>query len=143
MGYNRFPKFADYFFKLMKEKEPGAKQVTVASKLGIKQGTLSKICGGMILPSDEMAARIAEIWGVDDLPNKVIEARREDAMKPLGNENNGEVDSAMKFIKAMVEDEQGKMLLKKAVEVENSEREGVFNEIEDFLRVINARACIL
>ena len=143
MSYKRFPKFAEYFSSLMKEKEPGAKQVEVASKLGITQGTLAKLCGGLSLPSDEMAARIAEIWGVDDLPNKVIEARREDAMKPLGNENSGEVDSAMKFIKAMVEDEQGKMLLKKAVEVENSEREGVFNEIEDFLRVINARAYIL
>lgn len=136
MSYKRFPKFAEYFSKMMKEKEPGWKQVEVATKLGITQGTLAKIRGGLSLPSDEMAAKIAEIWGVDDLPNKVIEARREDATKPLGKENGGEVVASIELIKAMLKDKQGKMLLKRVVEVENPEQEGVFDEIEDYLRSI-------
>lgn len=143
MSYKRFPKFAEYFSMLVKEKEPGMKQIDVALKLGIKQGTLSKICGGLLLPSDEMAARIADIWGVDDLPAMVVEARREDAAKALEGKNDGEVEVAMKFIKAMLEDEEGKTLLKKAVEVEISEQNEVFYEIEEFLKKINSRACIL
>lgn len=79
----RFPTFADYFNGLLKELEPRARQEEVAAKLGITQGALSKIKNGMMVPSDELASRIALVWGLEDFTEKVIEARREDTMKVL------------------------------------------------------------
>ena len=85
MSVKRFPKFAEYFNSLLKEKEPKAKQEEVAGKLGITQGALSKIKNGMMIPSDELAARISQVWGVEDFVELAVEARREDAMKILQN----------------------------------------------------------
>jgi len=80
---NRFPKFAEYFNKLLKEKEPNARQEEVAGRLGITQGALSKIKNGMMVPSDELADRIARLWEVETFKDIVNEARREDTLKVL------------------------------------------------------------
>ena len=88
----RFPRFAEYFNELLKEKEPNALQEEVAQKLGITQGALSKMKNGMMVPSDDLAKKIADIWGVKDFKEKVIEARREDTMKILRNTRKREVD---------------------------------------------------
>ena len=79
----RFPKFAEYFNNLLKEKEPNARQEEVAGRLGITQGALSKIKNGMMIPSDELAGRIAKAWSVDNFREKAEEARREDTLKIL------------------------------------------------------------
>ena len=79
----RFPKFAEYFNNLLKEKEPNARQEEVAGRLGITQGALSKIKNGMMIPSDELAERIAKTWSVDNFREKAEEARREDTLKIL------------------------------------------------------------
>ena len=81
----RFPKFADYFNNLLKEKEPNVRQEEVASKLGITQGALSKIKNGMMVPSDELAERIALVWEIDTFKDMVNEARQEDTLKVLKN----------------------------------------------------------
>ena len=88
----RFPRFAEYFNELLKEKEPNALQEEVAQKLGITQGALSKMKNGMMVPSDDLAKKIADIWGVKDFKEKVIEARREDTMKILRNTRKRKVD---------------------------------------------------
>jgi transcriptional regulator with XRE-family HTH domain len=88
----RFPRFAEYFNELLKEKEPNALQEEVAQKLGITQGALSKMKNGMMVPSDDLAKKIADIWGVKDFKEKVIEARREDTMKILRSTRKREVD---------------------------------------------------
>lgn len=88
----RFPRFAEYFNELLKEKEPNALQEEVAQKLGITQGALSKMKNGMMVPSDDLAKKIADIWGVKDFNEKVIEARREDTMKILRSTRKREVD---------------------------------------------------
>ena len=80
---NRFPKFAEYFNKLLKEKEPNARQEEVAGRLGITQGALSKIKNGMMVPSDELADRIARLWEVETFKDIVNEARQEDTLKVL------------------------------------------------------------
>ena len=80
---NRFPKFAEYFNKLLKEKEPNARQEEVAGRLGITQGALSKIKNGMMVPSDELADRIARLWEGETFKDIVNEARREDTLKVL------------------------------------------------------------
>lgn len=81
----RFPRFAEYFNNLLKEKEPNSLQDSIASKLGISQGALSKIKNGAMLPSDELADRIVDAFGVEDFKEKVAEARREDTMKAIRN----------------------------------------------------------
>ena len=57
--------FAEYFNKLLEEKEPRALQVSVAEKLGVSQGTLSKLRRGAMIPSDDLARKIAEVWDLD------------------------------------------------------------------------------
>jgi len=94
----RFPRFAEYFNELLKEKEPNALQEEVAQKLGITQGALSKMKNGMMVPSDDLAKKIADIWGVKDFKEKVIEARREDTMKILRSTRKREVDEVGKKI---------------------------------------------
>ena len=90
----RFPKFAEYFNNLLKEKEPNARQEEVAGRLGITQGALSKIKNGMMIPSDELAERIAKVWSVDNFREKAEEARREDTLKVLRSaQQREEVDS--------------------------------------------------
>ena len=79
----RFPKFAEYFNSLLKEKEPNARQEEVAGRLGITQGALSKIKNGMMVPSDELADRIARLWEVETFKDIVNEARQEDTLKVL------------------------------------------------------------
>jgi phage repressor protein C with HTH and peptisase S24 domain len=81
----RFPKFAEYFNNLLKEKEPNARQEEVASKLGITQGALSKIKNGIMVPSDELAERIARVWEIDTFKDMANEARQEDTLKVLKN----------------------------------------------------------
>jgi phage repressor protein C with HTH and peptisase S24 domain len=85
----RFPKFAEYFNKLLKEKEPNALQEEIANKLGITQGALSRIKNGMLVPSDELASVISEVWMIEDFKERVIEARREDTMKILKKAQHG------------------------------------------------------
>jgi phage repressor protein C with HTH and peptisase S24 domain len=85
MDTRRFPQFADYFNKLLKEKEPKASQENVAEKFGVKQGTISKIVRGMLVPSDDLAEKIARIWEVEDFCENVLEARRTDTLKALRN----------------------------------------------------------
>jgi phage repressor protein C with HTH and peptisase S24 domain len=90
----RFPKFAEYFNNLLKEKEPNARQEEVAGRLGITQGALSKIKNGMMIPSDELAERIAKAWSVDNFREKAEEARREDTLKVLkGAKQREEVEN--------------------------------------------------
>ena len=89
----RFPKFAEYFNKLLKEKEPNARQEEVASKLGITQGALSKIKTGMMVPSDELAERIARVWEIDTFKDMVNEARQEDTLKVLKSAQRREVET--------------------------------------------------
>lgn len=58
--------FADYFNRLMEEKEPrGEMRIRIAERLGIAQGTLSKICSGAMIPSDEMSKKIISAWNLD------------------------------------------------------------------------------
>jgi phage repressor protein C with HTH and peptisase S24 domain len=57
--------FAEYFNKLLEEKEPRALQVSVAEKLGVSQGTLSKLRRGAMIPSDDLARKIAKVWDLD------------------------------------------------------------------------------
>ena len=85
----RFPKFAEYFNELLKEKEPNALQEEIANKLGITQGALSRIKNGMLIPSDELASVISEVWMIEDFKERVIEARREDTMKILKKAQQG------------------------------------------------------
>ena len=90
----RFPKFAEYFNNLLKEKEPNARQEEVAGRLGITQGALSKIKNGMMIPSDDLANRIAKAWGLDNFKEKAEEARREDTLKVLkGAQQRVEVEN--------------------------------------------------
>ncbi len=95
----RFPKFAEYFNNLLKEKEPKSRQEDTARKLGITQGALSKIKNGMMVPSDELAEKIALIWGIKDFKDVVIEARREDALKVLKKTETGQEIASMDIIK--------------------------------------------
>ena len=81
----RFPKFTEYFNRLLEEKEPRVSQKEVAKKLGTTQGTLSKITRGVLLPSDELSERMAKVWNVDNFMEMVTEARRGDALKVLRN----------------------------------------------------------
>ena len=69
--------FAEYFCRLMEEKEPIGTQKEMTEKLGISQGTLSKIKNGQLIPSDKMAKTIAEIWDVPDFMEHVYKARME------------------------------------------------------------------
>jgi len=85
----RFPKFAEYFNELLKEKEPNALQEEIANKFGITQGALSRIKNGMLVPSDELASVISEVWMIEDFKERVIEARREDTMKILEKAQHG------------------------------------------------------
>jgi phage repressor protein C with HTH and peptisase S24 domain len=69
----------------LKEKEPNARQEEVASKLGITQGALSKIKNGIMVPSDELAERIARVWEIDTFKDMANKARQEDTLKVLKN----------------------------------------------------------
>lgn len=82
----RYPKFAAYFNTLLKEKvRPKAVQEEIAKELGISQGALSKMKSGMLIPSEELARKIADVWKVEDFMEKVEEAKREDTLKVLRN----------------------------------------------------------
>lgn len=81
MENKRYPDFAEYFKTLLQQKEPSLSQDEIAKKLGITQGTLSKMKGGMLLPSDDLAARIANTWCITEFKEKVYEARRNDGAK--------------------------------------------------------------
>ena len=58
--------FADYFNDLLKQKEPRTPQVKVAEKIGITQGTLSKLRRGAMIPSDELSQKIIKAWELDE-----------------------------------------------------------------------------
>ena len=62
----RNKKFGEYFTRLMREKEPRTPQYKVAEKLGVQQGTMSKLKSGAMIPSDELAKRISEVWGLNE-----------------------------------------------------------------------------
>ena len=57
--------FADYFNALLEQKEPRTPQVKVSEKMGITQGTLSKLRRGAMIPSDELAQKIIRAWELD------------------------------------------------------------------------------
>lgn len=79
----RNKEFGAYFTRLLLEKEPMTPQYKVAEKLGVQQGTMSKLKSGAMIPSDELARRIIEVWGVDpkELMDKVYKARMESGAK--------------------------------------------------------------
>ena len=83
MESKRFPLFAEYFKELLSKKEPKSSQEEIARKLGISQGSLSKMKSGMLVPSDDLADRISKVLGVSDFMEKVYEARREDGARTL------------------------------------------------------------
>jgi phage repressor protein C with HTH and peptisase S24 domain len=57
--------FADYFNRLYEEKASRLPQYKVAESLGISSGAVSKLKSGMMIPSDELAKKIAEVWDID------------------------------------------------------------------------------
>lgn len=75
--------FAEFFMKLLREKEPMTLQYEVAKKLGIQQGTMSKLKNGTMIPSNELAEKIAEVWELDktEVMNLVYKARNESGAK--------------------------------------------------------------
>ena len=77
-SFVRYPEFANYFNLLMIEKRPKILQEKIAEELEVKQGTISKIKRGLMIPGDELAERIANKWGVENFMEKVYEARRND-----------------------------------------------------------------
>lgn len=89
----RFPKFAEYFNRLLKEREPNTRQEEVARRLGISQGALSKIKNGMMVPSDELAERIANVLSIEDFKDAVIKARQEDTLRIMQNAKQREVET--------------------------------------------------
>lgn len=75
--------FAEFFTKLLREKEPMTLQYEVAKKLGVQQGTMSKLKNGTMIPSKELAEKIAEVWELDktEVMNLVYKARNESGAK--------------------------------------------------------------
>lgn len=75
--------FAKYFNALLEEKEPRALQVKVAEKLGVTQGTLSKLRRGAMIPSDDLAKKIILAWGLDETEfmEAIYKFRRESSAK--------------------------------------------------------------
>lgn len=63
--------FAQYFTRLLLEKEPMTPQYKVAEKFGVQQGTISKLKSGAMIPSDDLAKKMVDIWGID--PTEVME----------------------------------------------------------------------
>lgn len=63
MGSNM--SFADYFNRLYEEKASRMPQYKVAESFGISSGAVSKLKSGMMIPSDELAKKIAEVWDLD------------------------------------------------------------------------------
>jgi SOS-response transcriptional repressor LexA len=57
--------FGEYFSRLLLDKEPTTPQYKVAEKLGVQQGTMSKLKNGALIPSDELAQKIIEVWDLD------------------------------------------------------------------------------
>jgi transcriptional regulator with XRE-family HTH domain len=122
MSNNRFPNFAEYFNSLLREKEYRKTQTEVAAKFGIKQAYLSKISRGMQLPSEELADKFGEAWGISDFAERVIEARREDTMKVLDKSSAGKNETSVKdeqikiiktYIIEMAKSSRGRKLLRK------------------------------
>lgn len=75
--------FAIYFNRLYDEKVTRLPQYKVAEQLGIAQSTLSKLKAGGMIPSDELAQKISEVWGVnlEELMDVIYKARRESGAK--------------------------------------------------------------
>lgn len=75
--------FAIYFNRLYDEKVTRMPQYKVAAQLGIAQSTLSKLKAGGMIPSDELAQKISEVWGVnlEELMDVIYKSRRESSAK--------------------------------------------------------------
>ena len=75
--------FADYFNALLEQKEPRTPQVKVSEKIGITQGTLSKLRRGAMIPSDELAQKIIRAWELDGdkFMNDIYKFRQESSAR--------------------------------------------------------------
>lgn len=75
----RNKEFGEFFSRLLLQKELMTPQYKVAEKLGVQQGTLSKLKSGAMIPSDEMARKIAEVWDLElnELMEVIYKARQE------------------------------------------------------------------
>ena len=113
MNIVRFPLFAEYFCELIKEHEPNTRQVDLAKKLGVSQGSIAKIKSGILLPSDELGARIAATWGVSDIMERLEQARSNDSAKAIRHspKMEEEVKIAQDYIEAMMRSETKRELL--------------------------------
>lgn len=74
--YKKYKDFANFFELLVEEKVGDIKRGDLAKMLGTNQPTISKIYGGLSLPSDVMTKRIMELWG-EDISQKVKDAKKE------------------------------------------------------------------
>lgn len=113
MNTIRFPKFAEYFCELIKEHEPKTKQVELAKKMGVAQGTIAKIKNGILLPSSDLGERIAEMWGETDFMNRLEQARADDNAKAVRHapKMEEEVKIALDYIESMLKSEVKRALL--------------------------------
>ena len=75
--------FGDFFTRILLEKEPRTPQFKIAEKLGIQQGTMSKLKSGAMIPSDELAKKIIDVWGIDsdELMDVIYKARQKSGAK--------------------------------------------------------------
>lgn len=81
MAEVRYIKFSEYFNKLLEENEPKKRQDEIADRFGVKQGTISRIKNGTMLPGEDLAEKFAKEWGVPDFMEHVYTARREEGAK--------------------------------------------------------------
>lgn len=75
--------FEKYFNALLEDKEPRELQKSVAEKLGVTQGTLSKLRRGAMIPSDDLAKRMIIAWGLNEkeFMDLIYKCRRESGAK--------------------------------------------------------------
>lgn len=82
--------FTEYFRRLCRENvPPGVGQNEAARQLGISQSAMSKMKAGGMIPSDDMAEKIIEGWGLDakEFMDVIYKARQDDAKEYLGEDN--------------------------------------------------------
>lgn len=71
--------FADFFNRLYKEKAGRMPQYKVAEELGVAQSTFSKLRAGAMIPSDDLAKKITDVWDLDldEFMEVIYKARQE------------------------------------------------------------------
>lgn len=109
----RFPMFAEYFCILLEKHESGKTLAEVANRLGVTQGTISKIKTGYALPSQKLADTMAKQWGEPSIIEEVRKAKENDSGKILrhSRETSEEIGLVSTYIEELMKNANGQKIL--------------------------------